>query len=333
MVVRSDFDNWLVDQNRRFERFLFLQNERVLEIEYDGALFLVRTPSRIIRARHLVGADGAYSLVNRQFRVTQPKGMAVAVEVTLARDSVSLDPATPPCFDFGAIPRGYGWVFPKDDHWNVGLYTLDKQHNLREDLVAYAKAKGFRVNGDPLATFVGHRFPYGGYRVNVPAAPVYVVGDAGGFGDPLMGEGIYHAVESGRIAGETIADCLDGVAHPADYYKRIAPTVLLDTRVTYFVGREFYRDVDKALTILENPFIWRPFIEGYADGATFSRSLMQWWRFLPRAFARGVDCRRDGDSPSLALRGPFRGLAYLCEPVLRRVQRRLGILNPRTSPL
>lgn len=325
MVVRPEFDIWLVSENLKATGFQFFDDERALEISYDG-LFSVRTAKRVLRGRQLVGADGAYSLVNKQFRVTQPKGFAVAVEVTLRRDEAALVDETPPCFDFGAITSGYGWVFPKDDHWNVGLYTLGKTKNLREDLVAYIEQKGFRMTGDPLATLAAHRFPYGGYRVTVPSAPVYIVGDAGGFGDPIMGEGIYHAIESGKIAGETIADCLAGTAEPGAYYQRLRPSVLRDTFVTYQVSKEFYRNVDKALTILENPFIWRPFIEGYADGATFSRSIARAWWLLPKSVALGrFRYRRAGVSQPLALGGPFRGLAYLCEPVLRRLQRRLGL--------
>src|SRR5262249_48636271 len=161
-------------------------------------------------ARQLVGADGAYSIVNKLFRVTQPRGLATAVEVALPRDAATLPEEIPPCFDFGAIERGYGWVFPKDDHWNIGLYTMAKQTDLKPKLAEYIRMKGFRVVGDALATFEAHRFPFGGHRITLPTAPVYVVGDAGGFGDPLLGEGIYHALASGTIAGETAADCLAG---------------------------------------------------------------------------------------------------------------------------
>jgi geranylgeranyl reductase family protein len=325
MVVRPEFDNWFVAENLKRPGFQFFDDERVLEISHDE-LFSVRTSKQLLRGRHLVGADGAYSLVNKQFRVTEPKGFAVAVEVVLRRDAVTVAEEIPPCFDFGAIHRGYGWVFPKNDHWNVGLYSLDKHKDLRGALAEYIAHKGFRVSGDPLETFEAHRFPYGGYRVAVPRAPVYIVGDAGGFGDPIMGEGIYHALESGRIAGETIADCVASQATPADYYARLESTVLLDTFVTYQVSREFYRNVDKALTILENPFIWRPFVEGYAAGATFSRSIARAWWLLPKSvMLRQFRYRRAGVSQPMALRGPFRGLAYLCEPVLRRVQRRLGL--------
>lgn len=331
MVVRPEFDNWFVSENAKRPGFQFFDDERVLELTFDGT-FTVRTSKRVLHARHLVGADGAYSMVNKQYRVTAPKGFAVAVEVALRRDQAELSAEIAPSFDFGAIGRGYGWVFPKDDHWNVGLYTLDKNKSLREELVAYITKKGFRVRGDPLATFAAHQFPYGGYRIAIPDAPVYIVGDAGGFGDPIMGEGIYHALESGRIAGETIADCVDGRASPAAYYERLKPSVLMDTFVTYLVSREFYRNVDKALTILENPFLWRPIAQGYAAGATFSRSITNAAWLLPKAVVLNeFSYERTGISQPMALGGPFRGLLYLCEPLLRRAQRRLGLGPPPTA--
>lgn len=324
MVVRPDFDNWLVSENRKRPGFHFFDDERVLDITYDG-VFTVRTSHQSVRARQLIGADGAYSLVNKLFRVTEPKGNAVAVEVVLSRDEATLSNDVPPCFDFGVIPGGYGWVFPKDDHWNVGLYTVAKQKNLRENLAAYITQKGFRVTGDPLTTFAAHQFPYGGHHVSVPSAPVYVVGDAGGFGDPITGEGIYHAVESGRIAGETAADCLAGSVSHAAYYERLVPSVLRETRVTYHLAKEFYRNVDKSLTIVENPFVWRTFFEGYAEGSTISRSLSRAWWLLPKSVALSrFRYTRSGESQPLALAGPLRGFAYMCEPFVRRARRRLG---------
>ena len=293
MVVRPDFDNWLVSENRKAPGFEFFDDERVTEIAHDDEVFSVRTPNRVLRGRQLVGADGAYSIVNKQFQVTRPKGVAVAVEVVLTRDEAELHGLTQPVFDFGFISSGYGWVFPKDDHWNVGLYTLDKQKNLRRDLVSYIAQKGFRVSGDPLATFEAHRFPYGGYRVNVPSAPVYIVGDAGAFGDALLGEGIFHALESGRVAGETAADCLGGRVSHAAYYRRLRRKILFDTFVTYHMSRQFYRNIDKGMTILENPLVWRPFFEGFADGETFSRSIARaWWLWPKSVLTRQFEYRR-----------------------------------------
>jgi geranylgeranyl reductase family protein len=272
MVERAEFDSWLVDRNLDSPGFRFFGRERVLEIRYDG-LFRVRTSNRVLLGRQLIGADGAYSLVNRTFSIARPKGRAVAVEVTLPRDRASLRQESPPCFDLGAVERGYGWVFPKDDHWNVGLYTVGRSRTLRAELRTYISAKGFQVASDPLETFVSHQFPYGGYQLSVPEAPVYLVGDAGGFGDALTGEGIYHALESGRIAGETIHDALAGrVSHHA-YYRRLRRTVLTDTFLTYHIARRFYRNLNRASMVLENPVVSRPLLRAYAEGRTLGESI------------------------------------------------------------
>jgi flavin-dependent dehydrogenase len=272
MVVRAQFDDYLVSLNLKTQGFQFFDDERVVDITYDR-WFRVRTTKRTLVGRQLVGADGAYGIVDRVFSIGRPRGHAVAVEVALRRDQAMVAVEPPPSFDIGVIDRGYGWVFPKDDHWNVGLFTLGKSRTLRQQLTAYVAAKGFQVKADPLATLEAHRFPYGGYRVSLPTAPVYLVGDAGGFGDALTGEGIYHALESGRIAGETAYDYLAGKEEHRSYYQRLRRSVLADTFVTFQAARVFYRNLDRAAALVENSLVWCPMIRGYATGITLAEVL------------------------------------------------------------
>lgn len=274
MVRRPELDNRLVEENRRRPGFVLHDGEAVRALEWRAPHFHARTERRELVARQLVGADGANGMVDRVFRVAAPRGRAVAVELVLARDVLANDPVSRPCFDFGAVSRGYGWVFPKEAELSVGLYTLARGvKDLRARLGAYLGAKGFRWRGDPLASFEAHTIPLGGDRLRDAGLPLYLVGDAAALADALTGEGIYHALESGRIAGELAAEVARGTASPADYRSRLERPVLRDTRWSWRLSGLFYRHPALALRALRGSPLWRPLVHGTGSGATFSACL------------------------------------------------------------
>jgi geranylgeranyl reductase family protein len=274
MVARPELDERLVTENRRDPRLVFHDGEPVRAIDWHAPFFHLRTERRELRARQLVGADGANGIVNRVFRAASPRGRAVAVELVLPRATLANDPVPRPCFDFGALPRGYGWVFPKDEQLSVGLYSLARGlKDLRARLAAYLAAKGFRWSGDPLASFEAHTIPLGGHDLRDTGVPLYLVGDAAGFADALTGEGIYHALESGRIAGELAGEVAQGVAQPVEYARRLEPTVLGDTRWSWRLAPLFYASPALALRVLRRSAFWRPLVHGTGSGATFRACL------------------------------------------------------------
>lgn len=296
MVYRPAFDNALVEQNKQAPNFTFHDHERVTAVDYDG-LFHITTDQREITARQLIGADGAYSMVNKRFGVATPRDTAFAIEVNLARDLTRSDAPLYPCFDFGAIEQGYGWVFPKGDIVNVGLYSFARgASGVRERLTQYIRDKGITYDA-PLPKFEAHQIPVGGFTPRVPVAPLYVVGDAGAFADALTGEGIYHALESGRLAGKTVVEALAGrVTHHA-YYRRLWRSVLSDTMLTYYFSRIFYAHINRSMRILENPLVWRPLVQGYASGATFTESLLGGGYYQARSLLTGSLSARTVDAP------------------------------------
>jgi flavin-dependent dehydrogenase len=241
----------------------------------------------------VVGADGAYSLVNRTFGVARPRAVATAVEVELGGAAVAAAPPPVARFDFGAVERGYGWVFPKGDRWNVGLYTFATGlRDLRGRLAAYLRAAGFAVRGDPLATCAAHRIPVGGYRLAAPGAPLYLVGDAAGLADALTGEGLYHALASGRLAGATAGAVAAGRAAPGAYYARLWRAVLPDTWLSYRLAGAVYRHPAAAMGLLASPAVGRPLVEGAAAGATFAQSVARAGPYLARSLRAGALARQ-----------------------------------------
>jgi geranylgeranyl reductase family protein len=290
MVYRPEFDNHLVDQNRHRPGFTFFDNEMVLDARYVSGAFRIQTENRTLTSRQLIAADGAYSPLNRQFAVANPKAAAVAIETNIPRADVQTaqDPTT--CFDFGVIRQGYGWIFPKNDHLSFGLYTFARgMKDLRRRLSDYVALKDVALRPGAHFHFQAHLIPVGGYRVNVPAVPLYVVGDAGGFADALTGEGIYHALESGRLAGEAACRVHRGHGSHHWYYRRLWKAVLPDTFLTYVVSRWFYRDPGSRLGLLERSLIWRPLMQGLAQGATFTKSIARSGQYLVESsFGSGV---------------------------------------------
>jgi geranylgeranyl reductase family protein len=290
-VCRSEFDADLVRQNREHGRFVFADGERVERVTFDG-LFRVQTSKRSLAAPQLIGADGAYSVVNRTFGVATPRLLATAIEVNVPRGRLVDAEHFVPCVDYGAVPAGYGWIFPKDDQLSIGLYTLaSRTPNLRERLVAYMKEKKVVPSGDPLQGLEAHRIPLGGFRLRTPKVPVYVVGDAAGLADALTGEGIYHALESGRLAGRTACDVAAGRGTHHAYYRRLWRSVLSDTAITYALATQFHKDQDQAMRLLESPLVWRPLTYGYSRGATFTGCLLHGPAYFARSLAQ-TSCRR-----------------------------------------
>jgi geranylgeranyl reductase family protein len=284
-VCRSQFDADLVRQNGERRGFEFIDGERVERISFDGGVFRVRTAKRELSARQLVGADGAYSIVNKTFGVAKPRALATAIEVNVARSRVTASERFVPCVDYGVVQSGYGWIFPKDDQLSIGLYTLSKASRLRERLVEYMASKDALPAFDPLAGFEAHRIPVGG-RLRAPAVPVYVVGDAAGLADALTGEGIYHALESGRLAGETLCAVAAGRASHRSYYRRLWTSVLADTTLTYALATQFHRNTDRSMKLLESPLVWRPLTYGYSRGATFTGCVLRGPPYFARSLSR-----------------------------------------------
>src|SRR5690606_848542 len=150
-VYRPEFDHWFIRRNQVFENFEFYDRAEVRQIEFRNGLFEIHTTSRDFVARQLVGADGAYSIVNRTFHIAHPQAIATAVEVNISHADSEYPELVSASFDYGVIPRGYGWVFPKPGHWSAGLYTLEgKLSGIRDLLSDYLRKRGFHLRKDPL---------------------------------------------------------------------------------------------------------------------------------------------------------------------------------------
>ncbi|MGN6473533.1 MAG: geranylgeranyl reductase family protein [Mycobacteriales bacterium] len=145
---------------------------------------------------------------------------------------------------------GYGWIFGMGDGTsNVGLGILNTsdafgQTDYRDLLDRWVSALpeewGF-VPENATGPIRGAALPMGFNRKPHYADGALLVGDAGGMVNPMNGEGIAYAMESGRLAAEIVAQA---IAEPAGVRRERVlqgyPKVLDETYGGYYtLGRWF----------------------------------------------------------------------------------------------
>jgi len=170
-----------------------------------------------VRAAYVIGADGANGRVARAAGLGAGIVTGVALEANAAWGDLDPGPyAGTAWVELGVVGGGYGWVFPKGDHANLGVGGWHEEGpRLRMHLERLAREHG--VDPRRLHDVRGHRLPM--RRLGAPAARgrALLVGDAAGLVDPLSGDGIYEAFVSARLAAEAV---LSG--RPQEYERELA---------------------------------------------------------------------------------------------------------------
>jgi flavin-dependent dehydrogenase len=170
----------------------------------DNGHVTARVGATRVRASVVVGADGANGIVAKSVGVGPEIVRGVALEGNV--EWGSLDKRRyrgRAVFDVGVVPGGYGWIFPKREHANVGVGGWGAEGpRLRGHLARLAASYGLSVTS--LSDVRGHRLPTRRPGGRVSAGRILLVGDAAGLVDPLSGDGIYEAFVSGRLAAEAI---------------------------------------------------------------------------------------------------------------------------------
>lgn len=180
---------------------------RVISLHSDQHGVDLATNQGTLCARFAVAADGAAGKLARMAGFDDGRNMAPALEHEIEVPDDNLDQFSHTArFDLGAIPGGYGWVFPKRNHLSVGVGVLainrGRSHALKGALGAYLSA----IGAGPVVSARQH-----GYVIPVtprsgPLVKNHVVltGDAAGTADPVTGEGISNAALSGYQAADAI---------------------------------------------------------------------------------------------------------------------------------
>ncbi len=207
----------------KYDRFLLQKAVQAGSslIEGDGVMEVNISKSRVttqggkdITADIIIGADGINSRVRRSFpvdlfgREDWTDHVASAHEVIISRERIKKQ-VDHPILYFGYVHHGYAWIFPNRDTVKAGICGLKQKTGksilsiFREFLHALdlGNAGDKRINSYVL--------PYGCYLPYPAFRNMAMVGDAAGFADPLIGEGIYYAQRSAELAARAVLTMMD----------------------------------------------------------------------------------------------------------------------------
>jgi geranylgeranyl reductase family protein len=182
----------------------FRDGTAVSEIATDVDGVTAQVGKEHVRATFLVGADGANGVVARVAGLGEGIVRGVALEGSVPWSALERSQyAGAAWVELGIVPGGYGWVFPKGDHANLGVGGwLTEGPHLRAHLDRLARTHG--VAPESLESVRGHRLPMRKLGTAAAHGRVLLVGDAAGLVDPLSGDGIYEAFVAARIAAGAI---------------------------------------------------------------------------------------------------------------------------------
>jgi len=223
---------WMT-QRRRLDAFLLdAARERGVEVR-DGVAVKVE-PGNVVAvnggeklaADVVVGADGANGTTGKALGLGGGTTNGVAYEGNVPYTSIPRERyARRVVIELADIPGGYGWVFPKGDHANVGVGCWqDEGPRIREHLRRLCEAHD--LDPGELEHLRGHRLPLRMSATRLANERALVVGDAGGLLDPVSGDGMYECFYSARLATDAILDLLAGRASTLQPYEAAVDAAL-----------------------------------------------------------------------------------------------------------
>jgi geranylgeranyl reductase family protein len=183
-----------------------MQGDGVQSVQLDDNSVTLATGAAL-KYGVLIGADGVSSLVARSIfgEPFDQRTIGFGLEVEVPR---ALMPALSEVIeiDFSAARWGYGWVFPKPASFTIGVAGVHRLNpDLRGSLASYLALKGLNIREH---TVKGQYIPFGDYRKTPGRANVVLAGDAAQVVDPITGEGIAYAMQTGSAAARAAAAAL-----------------------------------------------------------------------------------------------------------------------------
>jgi geranylgeranyl reductase len=219
MVDRGTFDEWLRERARSngaeritgfFDHFSYDTDNRLLIHFAEGSSRSGELQT--IKARHLIGADGALSAVARQaIPIAYAGGNRVTAYHEIVKSpSVETDDfqarRADIYYDGKYSPDFYAWVFPHGEVTSIGTGTFEQGFDMRAAVARLREETG--LAGCETIRREGAPIPLRPLKWWENGKDVSVCGDAAGVVAPASGEGIFYAMTCGRFTADAVAEAI-----------------------------------------------------------------------------------------------------------------------------
>lgn len=259
-VSRAAFDELLATKASDAGAIV-MDGLRVVSVDIrGGSSRFSTTPSSDLSADFVVFADGANGIGYRTLNEVEHRFLQWGIEcdAPLASETGVYD-ASLVSVDWGTMPDGYGWIFPKRGHVVVGCGgPANQTRSLKAYLSAFTRFLGF--SPDSCTNFRAHPIP--SYREGVILATdrCVLAGDAGGFVEPFSGEGISYAVRTGALSANAIIGAASGQGRLPEIYQNLVAPIATEVLVLRRL-KEFFALVPQHVHRLyqHNDRVWTEF--------------------------------------------------------------------------
>jgi flavin-dependent dehydrogenase len=237
-ILRKNFDYFII--NKAISKGVqFFDGCSFVNYSKDDKCIIVNTTKGNFKTKYLIGADGVFSQVRKRTFGKNIIRYAPAMEALVYVDEHIINNfENRTLFDFGGIPKGYGWIFPKKDHLNVGVFSIFGSKDIKQDLIKFMRLYKSFENIQKVE-FYGFCIPVENRLRLYEKDNVLLVGDAAGFAESFYGEGIYFAIKSAILASEAINNEFSGKLSNS-YTKLVKNELINDLEYSRLNARLFY---------------------------------------------------------------------------------------------
>ncbi|MGE5343694.1 MAG: NAD(P)/FAD-dependent oxidoreductase [Candidatus Omnitrophota bacterium] len=267
-VDRTIYDQFLLQKVKNVGVNV-IEGEKVIAVEGEQTNNRLTTSGgRRIEATYVIGADGVNSVVRTSLFNRNPhspnhrlwkRNLATTVEIALPKAGNLFAVPDVPLLVFGYVHYGYGWIFPNKEKIILGMGGLNRKNRKNKNIVHAFKAmlSDYRFPLDA-ASVRGHGLPSGNYLLRPVNGTTLLVGDAAGWVDPMLGEGIYHAHRTGELAAQAISDAMHTPMDIESHYsallhRQLLPELVYAHRLRPFLYNPLHHAMDYSLVKFASP--------------------------------------------------------------------------------